>query len=307
MASIAYVSDENMLDFHRINGSQEIVFWRLSTKKFSSFQPGDLLFFLSKDPEIIKNNEKGIVGYGCYAGNREMSIDTLWKKYGTQTGYTSKEKLIAAIERTNKSDTLPEKISCLFLKDVIFFRAPLYLADLGISIPKNLESFTYLDAHEGHVTLELLQKGKEIGLDYWSAALNGKIVDIESFNREVLRYQVATVYESMNITAVHKNASFRKHCFNLYKDDNPVWVNSEQNSFITFGKENKLYYIFSSTQRSNKENFIKMLGQVVYINNCLRQTIEEKIDVVVLSGIEFSDLQKETLLDSKIDFKIINS
>ena len=109
----------------------------------------------------------------------------------------------------------------------------------------------------------------------------------------------------MNITAVHKNASLRKHCFNLYKEDNPVWVNSDQNSFITFGEENKLYYIFSSTQRSNRENFIKMLGQVVYINNCLRQTIEEKIDVVVLSGIEFSDLQKETLLDSKIDFKII--
>ena len=71
MASIAYVSDQNMLDFHRINGSQEIVFWRLSTKKFSSFMPGDLLFFLSKAPETIKNNEKGIVGYGCYVDNRE--------------------------------------------------------------------------------------------------------------------------------------------------------------------------------------------------------------------------------------------
>ena len=51
MAAIAYVSDDKMLDFHRINGSQEIVFWRLSTKKFSSFQPGDLLFFLSKSYE----------------------------------------------------------------------------------------------------------------------------------------------------------------------------------------------------------------------------------------------------------------
>lgn len=305
MASIAYVTDRNMLDFHRVNGSQEIVFWRLSMKKFSSFQPGDLLFFLSKGAETVKNNEKGIVGYGCYVGDREMTIDNLWKKYGNKTGYTSKENLVSAIEKTNKASTLPEKISCLFLKDVIFFRGPLYLADLGISLPKNLESFTYLDAHEGHVTLELLQKVKEIGLDYWSAALNGKIVDIESFNREVLRYQVATIYESMNITAVHKNQTFRKHCFNLYRDKNPAWVNSDQNSFMTFDDGFKLYYIYNSTQRDNKENFIKLLGQIIYIKNCLKQTIEEEISVVVLSGTEFSDLQKETLTDSKITFRNI--
>ena len=100
----------------------------------------------------------------------------------------------------------------------------MYLADLGINIPKNLESFTYLDAHEGHVTLELLQKVKEIGLDYWSAAMSGKIVDLDSFNREVLKYQIATVYESMNVTTIQKSLVFRKHCFNMYKNENPVWV-----------------------------------------------------------------------------------
>lgn len=307
MASIAYVSDQNMLDFHRINGSQEIVFWRLSTKKFSAFQPGDLLFFLSKGTENAKNNEKGIVGYGCYVGDKEMSIDHLWKKYNEMTGYSSKENLINAIQKTAKSDNLPETISCLFLKDVIFFQESVYLADLGINIPRNLESFTYLDAHEGHVTLELLQKVKEIGLDYWSASMSGKIVDMESFNREVLKYQVATVYESMNITTIQKNRVFQKHCYSLFKDKNPVWVNSDQNSFLIFGKENnELYYIYNSSQRDNRENFIKLLGQLVYIKNCLKQTVEEKINIKILSSIEFSDLQKESLIDNQLEFRVID-
>ena len=305
MASIAYVSDQNMLDFHRINGSQEIVFWRLSTKKFSSFMPGDLLFFLSKAPETIKNNEKGIVGYGCYVDNREMTIENLWKKYGDKTGYSSKENLINAIQRTNKSDKLPEKISCLFLKDVIFFQGPVYLTELGINIPKNLESFTYLDAQEGHVTLELLQKVKEIGLDYWSAAMSGKIVDLDSFNREVLKYQIATVYESMNITTIQKSQVFQKHCFNMYKNENPVWVNRDQNSFIVYGEPNILYYVYNSSMRDSKENFIKLLGQIIYIKNCLKQTVEEKVSVMVLSSIEFSDLQKETLTDNQILFEVV--
>ena len=102
-----------------------------------------------------------------------------------------------------------------------------------------------------------------------------------------------------------KNQTFRKHCFNLYRDKNPAWVNSDQNSFMTFDDGFKLYYIYNSTQRDNKENFIKLLGQIIYIKNCLKQTIEEEISVVVLSGTEFSDLQKETLTDSKITFRNI--
>ena len=97
MASIAYVSDEKMLEYHRVNGSHEIVFWRLSTKKFSSFQQGDLLFFLSNTGT---SKEKGIVGYGCFVGEKQMSVDNLWKKHGTACGYNNKEELINAIIKT---------------------------------------------------------------------------------------------------------------------------------------------------------------------------------------------------------------
>ena len=57
--------------------------------------------------------------------------------------------------------------------------------------------------------------------------------------------------------------------------------------------------------RDSKENFIKLLGQIIYIKNCLKQTVEEKVSVIVLSSIEFSDLQKETLTDNQILFEVV--
>ncbi len=306
MSSIAYLSDQNMLDYHRVHGNQEIVFWRLSKKKFKDFQVGDLLFFLAKGSENARHNEKGIVGYGCFQGERQMTIDHLWKKYEGMTGYNNKDNLINAIKKTAKSDILPDTISCLFLKDVIFFQGPVYLSEIGITIPSNLESFTYLDSHEGHVTLELLQKIKEIGIDYWSAALNNKTIDMEAFDNEILRYQIASMYESMNISTIHNNSQFKKHCFSMFKDVKKEWINRDQNSFIVFGEPKVLYYIYSTSQKDNKENYIKLLGQITYISNCLKQTIDRSVKVRVLSAVEFSDLQKETLLDNNIDFVYID-
>lgn len=306
MAAIAYVSDDKMLEYHRVNGGQDIVFWRLSTKRFSSFQPGDLLFFLSKGNEKSRNKEKGIVGYGCFVGEKKMSIRNLWRKYGNKTGYIDKGDLVAAIQKTNKNAELPETISCLILKDVIFLQGPIYLSELGIKLPGNLESFTYLDAHEGHVTLELLQKVKEVGIDSWSAALNNREIDLNGFNNEILRYQIASIYESMHNELTVKADSFRKHCFNLYKEENVEWINNEHVGFISFKEPKTLYYIYTSSQRDNKENFINMLGELVFINNSLKNTINEEVKIVVLSNVDLLDIQKETLLDCKYEYRKID-
>ena len=302
MAAIAYVSDDKMLDYHRVNGNQEIVFWRLSTKKFSSFQKGDLLFFLSKGSDNRRKGEKGIVGYGCFTGEKKMSVNSLWKKYQGKTGYVRKEDLVNEILKTSKNDKLPETISCLFLNSVIFFQGPIYLTELGINLPKNLESYTYLDTHEGHVTLELLQKVKEIGIDYWSAALNSKTIDEEAFNNEILRYQIAAIYESMEITTIQPSLTFQKHVFNLYKEEKPVWINNDMNSFAVFGENRKLFYIYHSTMKENRKNFIPLLGQLIYIKNSLRQTLGEDMDVTIITDTVFGDTQKEVLNDNKIEF-----
>ena len=65
MAAIAYITDSKMLEYHRLNASMTMNFWRLSPLlSFTDFKKGDLLFFLSKDKNHMRHKEKGIVGYG---------------------------------------------------------------------------------------------------------------------------------------------------------------------------------------------------------------------------------------------------
>ena len=46
MASIAYITDKKMIEYHRLNGNHSINFWKPSnTKKISDFHNGDLYFF----------------------------------------------------------------------------------------------------------------------------------------------------------------------------------------------------------------------------------------------------------------------
>ena len=46
MSAIAYITNQEMIEFHRLNGNKTINFWRLgNTKKISFFKKGDLLFF----------------------------------------------------------------------------------------------------------------------------------------------------------------------------------------------------------------------------------------------------------------------
>ena len=74
MASIAYVTDRKMIEFHRAYGNQMMNFWRPSSmKQFSQFNPGDYLFFLAKGTERFNGKEKGIVGYGKYNSAHTMS------------------------------------------------------------------------------------------------------------------------------------------------------------------------------------------------------------------------------------------
>ena len=113
MAAIAYVTDEKMIEYHRVNGSNSIVFWRLSTKKFSDFNIGDLLFFLSKDTTTKTRKEKGLVGYGRFVGSSSMAISTMWRKHRTKTGYISKKNYMALLKRA-KTKKCQKKSIVLF-------------------------------------------------------------------------------------------------------------------------------------------------------------------------------------------------
>jgi len=283
MAAIAYVTDEKMLEYFRINGISSVVFWRLSSKNFSDFKPGDLLFFLSKDSGTKRRKEKGIVGYGCYTGRSSLSIDTIWKKYETKTGYSTKKELIEAIEKNCKTEELPKKIDCLSLEKVMFFQSPIYLSELGYSISNKLESFTYLDRNEGNQTLKILQEAKHIGLDPWSAMLgNG---DEKIFGQQLVKYQISTVLEEMGIENKVNNA---EDIYNEYADEDTEWLNQQRYAFISHEPFKHIFYIFDSNNQNLKDNYFKTIGYLSYLKQALSKMFKEKVDITLVSERELN-------------------
>ncbi|MBP3398570.1 MAG: hypothetical protein J6K75_02315 [Erysipelotrichaceae bacterium] len=77
MASIAYVTNSQMIEYHRINGNRTMNFWRPSyTKKFADFNEGDYLFFLVKTSKRAK--EKALTGYGRCVKSQIMNFNKMW-------------------------------------------------------------------------------------------------------------------------------------------------------------------------------------------------------------------------------------
>ena len=181
MSAIAYITDSKMLDMHRLNANSTMNFWRLSpTLQFSDFKVDDLIFFLSKDKEYLRDKEKGIVGYGKVEKLIVNSPSAMWNEYGKENGYNTYDEFKDAIIKVSKDHKLPNKISSFYLKDVVFFQTPAYLSELGMSISNNMESYVYINPED--IVIKLLEYGKD-NIDIWSSNenLSDKIDDEELY------------------------------------------------------------------------------------------------------------------------------
>ena len=191
MASIAYITDRNMIEFHRLNGNRTMNFWRPSnSKKFTDFKPGDLLFFLAKGSERGRHREKGLAGYGRF---RQM-----WNVYGTENGYASEEELYDAIVKVSKNKKMPKLMNCLYLTDVVFFQAPIYLSEIGVEISNKVESYIYLDKEDPQATSKVLNKAKETGVDMWMAAMSETLGQNFDLEEEQIKHQLSQIMEKIS-------------------------------------------------------------------------------------------------------------
>ena len=130
MSSIAYVTDEKMIEYHRLCGNRSMNFWRLSAKSgFTNFRRGDLLFFYARRGHM---RTKALLGYAHYVAT--------------------------------------EKLNCLYLTDAVYFREPVIPEEIGITISSQLESYCYLDREDPQVTVRILKQAEKGGIDLWSAA-----------------------------------------------------------------------------------------------------------------------------------------
>jgi len=176
MSSIAYVTDQNMLEYHRLCRNREMLFWRLSTREIADFHKGDLLFFFARG---TMGRKKGLVGYAHYDSAPKLSMKQMWKKYGTLTGYDTYEYMEEAITKAARGGTVPKVLHCLYLTDVVFFLSPIYAKEAGLSIPANLESYQYLDQEDPEATVRILKKAEEHGIDLWYSDSGNAIFQLD--------------------------------------------------------------------------------------------------------------------------------
>ena len=171
MSSIAYTTDQEMIEYHRLCGNRDVNFWRLSARAgFTDFKRGDLLFFYAYGQS--SKRKKGFVGYAHFHSTSRLSLNEMWKRYGTANGYSSKERLKEAIEMSSRSGTVPETMNCLHLKDCVYFSSPVYPNEAGLKINEKLESFTYIDRDDPTATVRILRIAEERGIDLWAKSQN---------------------------------------------------------------------------------------------------------------------------------------
>ncbi len=278
MASIAYISDEKMIEFHRLYGHDEINFWRLSTRQFSDFKKNDFLFFLVKTP----HKEKGIAGFGKLKKSEDLSLTQMWNRYGVLNGYESKEELKSAIESANKQEVFPRKLNCLYLQQVVFFETHLYLSEFDFELHQNLESFTYIDSQHD-VTSQLLAAASEFGQDLWTMSIKSH-EDI-NFDLEIMIHQL-----SYNLP-VSANPAEKRMAKRFNKDNKLLFVPNHE---AIFYDRDSIYFPLCFTK-----DLLRVFGLIEFCKKVVPSMKQQKI--VVYSDKKNSDEMKKILKLIEVD------
>ena len=256
MAAIICVTDYKMIEYHRLNESQSINFWRPSARyNIKKLYPNDLVFFLSTNKNQGSGNKKVIVGYGHFVKEHIMSLKRMWSKYENKNGCASEQELYESIKL--HTDVIPEKIHCLEIVDMVYFGQPIYPEEFGISsrVNKYLESYAYLN--DEHQTINyilakasefsgsnLLQQGKieqekeQINKDlllnrvYEIAEKVGELnypKEVNSLNRKVIKNNLMNDPKLQKLIHPHQFYSWRNKIVTIYL---PMMINSRNDVWV---------------------------------------------------------------------------
>lgn len=243
MASIAHVVKRQTIEFHRLHSHRKIIFWRFNTKNFSNFAHNDLLFFLSK----TNRKEKGLIGFGQLKENKNLKTRNVFKKYGLELGYQNETQFYEAINQAKKTQEIPDKLNCLLLENVTYFKTPIYLSEFGYKLNKQVESFIYLD-QEKNLTSQILMKAKKDGLDLWSETQ-------DPFNHQLTA--LATLYDLA--LDIQESQLFKPHDrrFKLTEGEPLMMMPSIHYELI----DNKVHLTFPVYTQDKKEHYA-LLGLI---------------------------------------------
>ena len=308
MASIAYVTDKNMIEFHRLNGNHSINFWKPSTaKKISSLNNGDLLFFLAKGTEKGRQKEKGLLGYGKFQKSYTLTFSQMWNKYGVMNGYQSKEALSEAIIKVTKNHKIPDYLNCLLLEEVVFFQYPVYLSEIGMEISNRIESYIYIDKDDMLNTSKILELADGFGVDMWSSLFHDK--DETIFMKDAQIQTIQNIYEKIqnsyyrpyDESRLHKFIQQCTHDFTLTQS-----VSHSKTEFISIQKDTLKIYLPCIV---NSNDFDRKLQYVIghymmYKGYLMKSPYVEEIEIIVLFNQEISMEHQELLHNLQIIYEI---
>lgn len=306
MASIAYITDKNMIEYHRVNGNHTINFWKPSTtRKIQDFHVGDFLFFLAKGTEKGIRKEKGIIGYGKLKKSYTLSFSQMWNRYGCKNGYASKELLEEAICKVTKNHKIPDYLNCLILEDLVFFQAPVYLSEIGVEISNSIESYTYLDKTNIMNTSKILEVAQSVGVDLWSSMFCKEEHD---FLLDAKINVINNICEK-NVCGIYSTHDIR----NLYKFSTSVMNHDERyrfmsNSKIEFMKimDHRIMIYLPCIVNSNEFllKFQCLLGHyMVYQSYLSKTTYKDDIQICLLFNQPLQEEYKGMLEQLQIQYE----
>lgn len=300
MASIAYITDQKMIEFHRLNGNHEINFWKPSAlKRMVDFDKGDFLFFLAKGTERGKDREKGIVGYGRLHTMSEMNLDQMWNRYKRKNGFEDKEQLIEAIRRITKNHQLPDKVSCMELQNVVFFQHPIYLSEIGVHISNKIESFFYLDKGHFDTTSKILKLANEIGVDLWSVIQSEETITTD-FTKDALIQIAENITDKLESYpySTYETQRIHRYIEKLRKEDSSIQLmgRSKTSYHKIVDKNLTIYVVCMVNTLDFMKKFQFMIGYVkVYEGYIRRSEGKNRIKVVLIFNRQVSQELKEVL------------
>ncbi len=290
MSSIAYVTDEEMLEYHRLCRNKTMLFWRLTDrKKFKNFHKGDLLFFYAKP---YRGRKKALIGYAHFDSIKPIKYENIWKRFGETTGYATEQRFHDAINKASRGK-IPERMNCLFLTDVVFFLSPIYPEEFGMQIPQKLESYQYLDKEDTEVTVSILQCADKHGLDLWSTDPNKTKNDI--FHADMLRQQIASI--NHNYGPDTRSNAEKANCHKLTKElnQNKEWelIKNSKTDYICLEKD-KLHIAIPFVYQSNDEEIRvrELYGKVYMYQLQLKKMKIDKVVYHILSNQENNQVKE---------------
>lgn len=311
MAAIAYITDKNMIDFHRLNGNHTINFWKPSTsKKISNLKQGDLLFFLAKGTERGKQKEKGLMGYGKFQKSYTMSFQAMWSKYEVQNGYATRDELEEAICKVTKNHRLPNMLNCLQLEEVVFFQYPIYLSEIGMQVSNKLESYLYIDKEDLYNTDKILKIANQFGVDVWSKVFEQehthnfkKDAQIQIIHNiyEVIKSNYYSTYEEARLA--HFIQDYQKHHTNTQA------IRNSKTEFIEI-REDRLWIclpcLINASEIQKKLQYI--IGHYMLYSSYIKNSgYEKEIQPFIIFDKEIDEELKRHLHNLQINYQVIST